>query len=291
MTNFLLEAATQRMLLNRTPTIIGGDLNRPVTSLGAWTPLRNQGFVDLRDHAASALGTVTEPTCVSRGNEGPGTRNDTLLIDPRLVPFLTRVKVDKEKAISVHRPAQAFFQLTREQIKALRWRLPKDFAGLGITTAQLEAAYLENGSGQPPQENRAVSKSDALVDWTQKLEKVIDQTMQRQHTQDPVTFPYPGLPKGRCIERRAILTPVATPSRQAHHNDYQPPGEAVTIRSKHKIRQARRLRSLLKLVSKYAYDPPDHIAKQIHAEWKQRLGTAAAAPDRSERGGCRRRLR
>ena len=95
--------------------------------------------------------------------------------------------------------------------------------------------------------------------------------MQRQHTQDPVTFPYPGLPKaskGRCVERRAILTPVATPSRQAHRNDYQPPGEAVTIRSKHKIRQARRLRSLLKLVSKYAYDPPDHIAKQIHAEWK-----------------------
>ena len=53
MTNFLLEAATQRLHLNRTPTILGGDLNRPVTSLGAWTPLRNQGFVELHDHAAS----------------------------------------------------------------------------------------------------------------------------------------------------------------------------------------------------------------------------------------------
>ena len=45
----------------------------------------------------------------------------------------------------------------------------------------------------------------------------------------------------------------------------------MTIRSKHKVRQARRLRSLLKLVSKYAHDPPDHIAKQMQGEWKAAL--------------------
>ena len=45
----------------------------------------------------------------------------------------------------------------------------------------------------------------------------------------------------------------------------------MTIRSKHKVRQARRLRSLLKLVSKYAHDPPDHVAKQMQGEWKAAL--------------------
>ena len=158
-------------------------------------------------------------------------------------------------------PAQAFFQLPCEQIKALRWRLPKDFAGLGITTAQLEAAYLEKGSGQSLQDDSAPIPSDALVEWTQKL---VVQTLQRLHAQDPVTSPYPGLSKaskGRCVERRAILTPVAAPCRQARHNDYQPPGEAAT---KHKVRQARRLRSLLKLVSKYAHDH----AKQMQGSGK-----------------------
>ena len=182
------------------------------------------------DYAACALGTATEPTCVSNGNKGPGTRNNTLLIDPRLVPFLTNVKVDSEKAISVHRPVQAFFQLPREQIKALRWRLPKDFAGLGIS-----AAYLEDGP-EPSQPDNSVERTpDGLVDWTRKLETVIDRKMQKLHIQDPVLFPYPGLPKaskGRCVERRAVLKPIEAPCRQARHNDYQPPGEAVTIRSK-----------------------------------------------------------
>ena len=67
----------------------------------------------------------------------------TLLIDLRLVPFLTHVRVATEKAISVHRPVQDFFQLPHEELKAVRWRLPKDFAGLGITKSQLDAAYAE----------------------------------------------------------------------------------------------------------------------------------------------------
>ena len=248
MTNFLLEAATQRLQLNRTPTIIGGDINRPVETLKAWTQLKNQGYVELHAYAASALGTPTEPTCVSRKTEGPGTRNDTLLIDPRLVPYLTHVRVEIGKAISVHRPAQAFFQLPKEQIKALRWRLPKDFAGLGLNLSQLDEAYVE--ANPEPRVESARKTKDELIDWTRKLEKTIDSAIARQHSSDPVLHPFPGLPKaskGRCIKRRAIMLPIANPCRHARHNDYQPPGEAVTIRSKHRVRQARRLRSLLQL--------------------------------------------
>ena len=272
MTNFLLEAATQRLLLNRTPTIIGGDINRPVETLKAWTQLKNQGYVELHAYAASALGTPTEPTCVSRKTEGPGTRNDTLLIDPRLVPYLTHVQVEIGKAISVHRPAQAFFQLPKEQIKALRWRLPKDFAGLGLNQSQLDEAYVE--ANPEPQVESVRKTKDELIDWTRKLEKTIDSAIARQHSSDPVLHPFPGLPKaskGRCIKRRAIMLPIANPCRHARHNDYQPPGEAVTIRSKHRVRQARRLRSLLQLRSKYGNHPPDGIAIQMQDEWNAAL--------------------
>ena len=212
MTNFLLEAATQRLLMNRTPTIIGGDINRPVETLKAWTQLKNQGYVELHDYAASALGTPTEPTCVSRKKEGPGTRNDTLLIDPRLVPYLTHVRVEVERAISVHRPVQAFFQLPNEQIKALRWRLPKDFARVGLTQSQLDEAYAE--ANPEPRVEGTKSTNDALIEWTSKLEKTIDGAIARLHRKDPVLNPFPGLPKaskGRCIKRRAIM--LVSPSQ------------------------------------------------------------------------------
>ena len=271
-TNFLLEAAAQRLLLNRTPTIIGGDINRPVETLKAWTQLQNQGYVELHDYAASALGTLTEPTCVSRKAEGPGTRNDTLLIDPRLVPFLTHVQVEVEKAISVHRPIQAFFQFPNEQIESMRWRLPKDFAGLGLTQSQLDAAYVE--ANPEPHVDCAKYKHDALIEWTSNLEKTIDRPITRRHNNDPVLNPFPGLPiasKGRRSKRRAVMMPIASPCRQDRHNDYQPPGEAVTIRSKQRVRQARRLRSLLQLRSKYGNHPPDRIEKQMQDEWRAAL--------------------
>ena len=237
MTNFLLEAATQRMLLNRTPTIIGGDLNRSVDSLKAWIPLRNKGFVEIHEFAASA---TTEPTCVSRKVDGPGTRHDTLLVDPRLVPFITHVRVDKEKAISVHRPVQAFFQLPSEQLKSTRWRLPKDFAGLGMSPAQLDTAYAEAQIKPSPRDEDNKCRPEALIEWTRNLEMIIDQTFTQMHSQDPVAFPFPRLPKsckGRCVQKRAISLPIPAPCRQARHNDYQPPGEAVAIRSKLKIEE------------------------------------------------------
>ena len=72
----------------------------------------------------------------------------------------------------------------------------------------------------------------------------------------------------RCVEKRAISLIIPTPCRQARHNDYQPPGEAVAIRSKLKLRQARRLRSLYQLREKYGNSPPEPIDQQMQVAAK-----------------------
>ena len=85
--NYLLEMASQR------PTIIAGDFNRAIHTLEAWSVLRKRGFVDLQSHAHHIHGTPLPPTRIPRNCKNGGTRNDTFLVDPRLMPFLQKVDV------------------------------------------------------------------------------------------------------------------------------------------------------------------------------------------------------
>ena len=61
-TNCLLQMILQRLQLNGTPTVIGGDLNRKVTHCEAWKEFQQKGFVELHDFWKESRGVELPPT-------------------------------------------------------------------------------------------------------------------------------------------------------------------------------------------------------------------------------------
>ena len=64
-------------------------------------------------------------------------------------------------------------------------------------------------------------------------------------------------------------TPRSAPVRHARCGDYEPPGEAATVLERQRIRQTRRVKSLLDLLRKYgtSYQTGELAAQQWNATW------------------------
>ena len=144
-TNCLLQMILQRLQLNGTPTVIGGDLNRKVTHCEAWKEFQQKGFVELHDFWKESRGVDLPPTCKTR-NATTGTRHDTLLIDPRLVPLLTNACVLTEKAFDIHYPVCADFQFPKCQLYRSVWKLPASMHELEPDLQLFSRVYEENHS-------------------------------------------------------------------------------------------------------------------------------------------------
>ena len=138
-TNYLLEMCIQRMQLNNAPTLIGGDINRLVQKLPAWKSLAGQGFTELHELWTRRRGFSLPATCTSSQGTGPGSRHDTILIDPRLHASLqdARVLLDFHR----RRPLQLDFVFPRPQITSLRWKLPRSYADLQPDSTAVASRY------------------------------------------------------------------------------------------------------------------------------------------------------
>ena len=264
-TNFLLEMAIQRMNLNATPTIIAGDFNRAIHTLEAWSLLRKRGFVDLQSHASHIYGTPLPPTCIPRNCKNGGTRNDTFLVDPRLMPFLRHIDVLQTTDFNIHRPIRAHFSFPGVQLLQPKWKLPRSFADLHVDPTRLADAYAANAPRNivPTADNA----EQHLRDWSSCVEHSVDKAIADHHSADPLHQPrasMPGSYQGRCVPVEVRQQPVANPIRPGRHNDYQPPGEAMTMRSRHRVRQLRRIQSLLKRLQSQR----EQSHAELSAEWR-----------------------
>ena len=269
-TNCLLQMILQRLQLNGTPTVIGGDLNRKVTHCEAWKEFQQKGFVELHDFWKESRGVDLPPTCKTR-NATTGTRHDTLLIDPRLVPLLTNACVLTEKAFDIHYPVCADFQFPKCQLYRSVWKLPASMHELEPDLQLFSRVYEENHSEI---DGVVAGPSDdaSLQTWSEYVERTMHHTLQQQHEIDLIRHPLNGLPtryRGRCVPRSAVYTPVTAPVRHARCGDYEPPGEAATMLERQRIRQTRRIKSLLDLLRKYGapYQTGELAAQQWNAIW------------------------
>ena len=264
-TNYLLEMCYQRMRLNNVPTIIGGDIHRKVQSLPAWKKLESIGFCELHEYWHKRNGQWLPPTCtaVKEENTEKGTRNDTLLIDPRLVCYLRNARTLLDRSFHRHRPLQVDFAFPKNQLFRQRWKLPRDFTDLCPDPERISNHYkLETPA--PEQGDPDIDNEQLIQTWAHSVECAAHRAIQDQHSTDPTKQPNIGLPcgyRGRCKPRKLIRVPLAQPVKAGRHNDYQPPAEALTIKSKQKVRQIRRLRSLYARIAE-----ADGTAKEIPVE-------------------------
>jgi len=85
---------------------------------------------------------------------------------------------------------------------------------------------------------------ETLEDWGEALEATVDCWLQHKGATLGITQHLPKAYRGRCRELHLQQKPVISHLRQARQGDYEPPDEILSMRTKRRIKQHRRLEAL-----------------------------------------------
>ena len=116
-----------------------------------------------------------------------------------------------------------------------------------------------------------------LQAWSKLIERSVDTAVQIQHKLDPLRYPTPGLSKahfGRCQPRKLISTDDQRPPKGDALKGYDPPEEIFREKSKKKVKQCRRIRSLIKAIQNFNWkretsqEITSGMKQQIQHEWE-----------------------
>ena len=258
------------------PFLICGDFNEPPTKLASFQLFKEVGAVEVFQWYQSKFGSQLPPTCAG------STRNDTAIIHPKLLNFITDIQVLSEHQFDIHTPLQIEFQVDSFRDDTHSWHLPKTWAPFSPPKEIIETFYepmdwdnIQQGEFQSPGEH--VHK--LFQEWSQHVEKAIDRSLYQMHKQDHQKFPRSGLQaayKGRCNCNKPKKHGLLSPIKSDRHGGYTPPTEVCTLQSRLKIRQVRRLQSLyrrLKALPLHHSSNPADIRNLCDAsqEWKKIL--------------------
>ena len=121
----LLHSAYERVACCRLPAIIAGDFNfnEPITDIPAGQAFLSKGFQEVFHMHHSCTQTWLPPTC--KGS----TQNDTMLIDPVLLPFWNKAWVMTDQHLfDAHAPLCLSLRAPHERPSYTRWDLPNPWA-------------------------------------------------------------------------------------------------------------------------------------------------------------------
>ncbi|CAE7445849.1 unnamed protein product [Symbiodinium sp. CCMP2592] len=266
----LLRTVLSRVQSCRIPAIIGGDFNTPVCAAPEFAELQHLGYVEAFQHWQQREGIELPPTCKN------ATRNDTLLIPAELLPCLHSLQVARDlHAFDAHAPLLAEFRLPGITTGPRGWRMPRTWAPLLPDTADLEAAYVAVRPRLAAQLDSCQTTDDldhAFQSWADNVETSVDTTLRKCHASDPLDCPVGRLPRaarGRCRYRPLQCKAMPRSAPAARTGDYQPPEEAVTVVSRAKVKQVRRLQTFLHGLLKLAARPTSatELQLQLRQEW------------------------
>ena len=226
------------------PTLIAGDFNTDVTKLPCWTAFQCQGYAELFDLSRRRFGKQLPATC--RGS----TRHDTALLPPVFQQMLRGAAVDTEcHLFDSHSPVLLTFAMPQHNPCKQVWRKPASWSDYAPSAPEMEQHYLRTRDALHSRLDSCTSRDDleqAFTSWASTVEEAVDQALRSGHARDPLRQPVPSLPKkarGRCTYRFVKSQPLHVASPAGRSGDYCPPDEALTVRSRLKVKQVRRLQA------------------------------------------------
>ena len=127
----------------------------------------------------------------------------------------------------------------------------------------------------PDQFTTASQAEELLITWSRIVENSVGKALQIQHVVDPLHFPVPCLPssyKGRCRPQQRTAIQPKTSVKNDRHQGHQPPSEVFSCKNKQKVRQVRRIKSLLRALKSHCnrYDLASRVLpdQQLINEWQ-----------------------
>ena len=254
------------------PFIIGGDFNTPPTELPSFSAFRNLGTCEAFEYCQRILGYQLPPTC--RG----ATRNDTMIFHPFISQFVRKMEVRDDLKLDVHTPLLVYFDVKIPIPPRYRWKIPESWAMFDLKSELFEECYRKVRSKHKLEgilDDQTIDVECMLKHWSRSIEQAVDMTLQIQHKLNPTKCGVPGLPKsckGRCDDRPLQKVTVVKSPKKDNHTGYEPEEEIFRMKTKQKVKQCRRIRTLLKgihAVSSFSQEDHrvDEIKNSLQQQW------------------------
>jgi len=255
------------------PFIIGGDFNECPRNLSSFSAFQEIGAFEAHSYCEHSLGYKLPPTC--RG----ATFNDSFIFHPWFRERISDTQVHDELQMDSHSTLIVTLDLNKVIPPQLKWDIPITWADLDIDTEILATCYHKKFELSQLKSLLKESHPDPeqlLQSWSSLIERSVDATVQIQHKLDQVRYPTPGLSKahfGRCQSRELINHDVRNPPKGDALKGYDPPEEIFREKSKKKVKQCRRIRSLMKAVKNIdlkkesSQEITPSMMKQLQQEW------------------------
>ena len=247
------------------PFIVAGDFNEKPQSLPIFEAFRRLGAIEVHQWFENKFGHQLPATCRN------ATRNDTAILHPWVSQYLVSADVLTSHQIGDHSPLILDFNFDIPNENGFSWRLPQCWARfapapdkIAFHYHQLKHLYAHN----PICSSNDVT--DALTQWSSHIEHAIDSAFKELHHHDPVRHPWNGLPKkfkGRCQPPKCNDNAPPTSVGGDRPGGYNPPCEIFSTTPKLKVKQVRRLTSLMRSIKACSNDNPQRTADLIQ-EWK-----------------------
>ena len=270
-TNELLQMAWERASATAVPCIVAGDFNCPPTELPAGQNFLGQGYQEVNKLHEHHTATLLEPTCRN------STRHDTALIHPALLDHWEGASVlTQPHLFDSHAPLLFRFKLFSCQPCRCTWNLPRPWSDLSPDPQLVERAFAPHCARLQrlaAQCSSAEDVFDALTQFSHCAEDAVSQALGQQHQTDPLRAPHKRLPKayrGRCQDRALLSRPLPCVVRPARAGAYTPDEEVTSVLGHLKVRQVRRVQTLLsglRKVERLGPSAPASLTKQLEHEW------------------------
>eukprot|EP00438_Fugacium_kawagutii_P033515 Skav222490 [mRNA] locus=scaffold1835:167452:172077:- [translate_table: standard] len=255
-TNSLLTMVHEQVQSVPLPFVIAGDFNIEPQKLPIWEQFAHQGCRDLISLHQRLYDRPMPDTCLD------ATRPDGAIISALLVPYIHGIEVIQEHWFATHSPVIFSIRLPHPQMYIQKLPMPRPWTEFGLSDQEL--ALAEQSYTRPH------SQPTSLQQWAENFEALVDHAIRTKHQED-AAFP-PFLPKshrGRCKPRTPVKQPILSGTKPGRYSDFDPGFEVITISSRKKVKQARRVQSLLRRLKSCLNKPPskEHIWEDLHREW------------------------
>lgn len=228
------------------PYIICGDFNEPLSKLPSFQFFRDDGAIEAFDWYFRKFGHQLPPTC------GGSTRNDTAIFHPWVADWLYSMETAHGHVMDMHTPLFIHFSCSKFRIARNTWNFPRSWAPFAPPTDVIHHVYEPirfNDLFDKPDDLQCEDLQQALQLWSKNVETAVDKAMAYMHGKDASLYPKNGLHssyKGRCNFAKITASTSKPRVKSDRHGGYVPPSEVFSLQSRLKIRQVRRLKSLLR---------------------------------------------
>ena len=215
-------------------------------NLPIWNAFSQQGWVEAGQFTQHAFGVTLPNTCKA------ATRHDTLLLPPVLQQFVYSADVMTEAMLfDAHAPMRLRLRSPGRLPQIMHWRLPRPFADFHLECKDIAQQYHAANHLRASYNSTTADQGPvALQTWSAAVEEAASMALCKKAAQ--LKWPQ-GLPKaytGRCSSRHRAARILPQLPKNGRQGQPQPSTEATSVRSRHKLRQRRRIHVLGQGISK-----------------------------------------